>query len=115
MIFTNSVVKLTIIGYALRFLIRAIYHRFSTLRFRRFARNCGDEFHLAPAVGDGAKSTALAFISPGEKSFQLLRKVGENSPFQETRFVMALRFRIPERSGRAAFFRVGLNTALDMD
>jgi hypothetical protein len=35
---------------------------------------------------------------PGEKSFQLLRKVGENYPLQKTRFVIALCLKSPERS-----------------
>jgi hypothetical protein len=35
-------------------------------------------------------------MSPGKESFQLLRKVGENSLFQETRIVVALRLKNPE-------------------
>jgi hypothetical protein len=36
------------------------------------------------------------FMSPGKGSFQLLRKLRENFPLQETRFVMALRFKNPD-------------------
>jgi len=55
-------------------------------------------------------------MSPGKGSFQLLRKLRENFPLQETRFVVTLRLKIPDGADTGIRpYMPELNMALDFE
>jgi len=79
----------------------------------------GDLWHSVSACfrnarWGGSRASGSFFMSIGEESFQLLRKLRENSPLQSTPILVTLRLKNPETGGYGDPPLLGLNTALDI-